>query len=263
MPVGVSLELEKARPGDVDVEALLPAADVVFLSREYARGVRHLASPAAVMDEFDCLVPPHALLVVPWGSAGAYASVPGAGGRLRLFAPAHMPGTPLHQVPAVVAPAVAGAVAARAGSEGTPFLSLRRVQLSHCNSTEGGTTSGPAPEPPAAGRIADTIGAGDTFHATFIAFLTLAREWERAAGPGAGALVARWLRGDGDATAAANATAGPSLPKLAAGALAFACFVAGEKCGIVGFDLAPAQPALVAAARELLTAALSGCGEGE
>ena len=79
----LSLELEKARP-DGDVEALVPLADVVFVSREYACGVRSLAdAPAAIAHVLAAAAAagaaPPALIVAPWGAAGAWAAASGCG----------------------------------------------------------------------------------------------------------------------------------------------------------------------------------------
>ena len=64
----VSLELEKPRAG---LDALLPLADVVIAARAWAEASGHGDAPA-------CLralrrAAPHALLVCPWGAAGAWA----------------------------------------------------------------------------------------------------------------------------------------------------------------------------------------------
>ena len=95
----LSLELEKTRT-DGDVEAvLLPLADVVFVSAEYARAVRGCAdAPAAIAHVLAAAAavgaPPPALIVAPGGEEGAWASAIGAHAgapRVCAHAPARMP----------------------------------------------------------------------------------------------------------------------------------------------------------------------------
>ncbi|RMG58640.1 MAG: carbohydrate kinase [Gammaproteobacteria bacterium] len=64
----VSIEIEKPRPG---IEALFPLADVLIVSRAFARARGFDTAPALL----DWLAPQSraALIVVPWGEAGAWA----------------------------------------------------------------------------------------------------------------------------------------------------------------------------------------------
>jgi sugar/nucleoside kinase (ribokinase family) len=94
----LSLELEKARD-DGDVEAaLLPLADVVVIGAEYARGVRGLgdatAAIAHVLGAAAITGRTPALVIAPWGAAGAWASAAPAapgGARVEAHAPARAP----------------------------------------------------------------------------------------------------------------------------------------------------------------------------
>ena len=167
----LSLELEKSR-ADGNVEAvLLPLADVVFISREYASLVHGLAdAPAAIAyvlaSAAACGAVP-ALVVAPWGAAGAWASAAGAA-----------PGAP-------------------------------RI-VAHS----------PAHAPPQ-GDVVDTLGAGDTFIAAFIA---------RAVATHAAAPI---LAGAARGTAVLE-------PTQLADWLASACRIAGDKVGHQGLALSSA-----------------------
>ncbi|RMD80137.1 MAG: ketohexokinase [Gammaproteobacteria bacterium] len=67
-----SLELEKARPG---LEPLLPLADLLILSRAFARALG-LAGPEAAL-AWARERAPRALVAVPWGEEGAWGQAPG------------------------------------------------------------------------------------------------------------------------------------------------------------------------------------------
>jgi ketohexokinase len=67
-----SVEIEKPRPG---IEELLPLADLVLFSRQYALARGH-ADAASLLARARALAP-RATLVCAWGEAGAWASVPG------------------------------------------------------------------------------------------------------------------------------------------------------------------------------------------
>lgn len=99
----ISLEVERWR--ESGAEALLAAVDVAFVSADYVRQTEPICtSPTQGLDRLEGKLGPHAWLVLPWGSDGAYASVPasadgssgssssgGARRRRRLHVPAHTP----------------------------------------------------------------------------------------------------------------------------------------------------------------------------
>jgi ketohexokinase len=204
MPDAVlSVEIEKQRgEGADDVEGLLGEADVVFLSREYATTALGLTTPEAAVEYVA-----QKLAADGAGTGGSAATATTAPGR---------PSLPL----VVVTWGADGAVAGipRQTATGAAYTVVRAS--SHAPST---------------GAVVDTIGAGDSFVAAFVAFPAVCggeegeawREVVSGGGGGgsakAGDLLARWLR--------------------------FACVVAGEKCGQEGLDLA--EGAVGAAARAL------------
>jgi len=81
--VGVSLEIEKPRPG---IEALLVGPEILIFSRHYARS-RGYADPRGFLhDQWEHT--DAGLLILPWGEEGAYAQ--SRRGKI-CFAPAHRP----------------------------------------------------------------------------------------------------------------------------------------------------------------------------
>lgn len=89
----VSVELEKAREGCLD---LVPLADVVLVSREFAR-LRGLETPEAMLTAIAPLARAGALIVCTWGSEGAYAldmSSDGTRGGSRDLPVLHAPAQP-------------------------------------------------------------------------------------------------------------------------------------------------------------------------
>ncbi|KAI5835946.1 hypothetical protein K523DRAFT_226838 [Schizophyllum commune Tattone D] len=67
--------IDVGQRGRQGVEALIPHADVIFLSKNYARaaGAQYAATPRAFLLSLTSVAPPHALLVAHWGTEGAAA----------------------------------------------------------------------------------------------------------------------------------------------------------------------------------------------
>ncbi|KAF7986500.1 hypothetical protein HWV62_31317 [Athelia sp. TMB] len=65
--------VDVGRKGRQGVEALIPHADVIFLSRHYAQAhsSHYATTPRAFLLSLTQIAPPHALLVAHWGSEGA------------------------------------------------------------------------------------------------------------------------------------------------------------------------------------------------
>jgi len=81
--IGVSLEVEKPRPG---IEALLMGPDILIFSHHYARSCGYADPRRFLCDQWE-----HTdaeLLILPWGEVGAYAQP--RDGEI-CFAPAHRP----------------------------------------------------------------------------------------------------------------------------------------------------------------------------
>jgi ketohexokinase len=81
--VGVSLEIEKPRPG---IETLFAGPDVLIFSRSYAQSRGYTDPPKFLADQWGCT--DARLLVLPWGDGGAYGQP--RGGDV-CFVPAHAP----------------------------------------------------------------------------------------------------------------------------------------------------------------------------
>jgi ketohexokinase len=81
--IGISLEVEKPRPG---IESLFAGPRVLIFSRNYVRSRGYAEPQRFLADQWSCT--DARLLVVPWGEAGAYAQL--RGGDV-CFAPAQEP----------------------------------------------------------------------------------------------------------------------------------------------------------------------------
>lgn len=67
--------IDVGQRGRQGVEALIPHADVIFLSKNYARAAsaQYASTPRAFLLSLSSIAPPHALLVAHWGMEGAAA----------------------------------------------------------------------------------------------------------------------------------------------------------------------------------------------
>lgn len=68
--------LDVGRKGRQGVEALIPFADVIFLSKSYALSQGAFPTPKAFLLSLSALAPAHALLITHWGQGSAVLSLP-------------------------------------------------------------------------------------------------------------------------------------------------------------------------------------------
>lgn len=120
--VGVSLEIEKPRPG---TEALLVGPEVLIFSRHYARSRGYEDPRGFLHDQWEHT--DAGLLILPWGEEGAYAQ--SRGGEI-CFAPAHRP-------PLVRDTLGAGDVFNAAAVDGLLAGFAPPALLDHCNALAG------------------------------------------------------------------------------------------------------------------------------
>lgn len=69
-PITVSVEIEKAKP---ELEALIPLANVIFVAKDYAK-FKGYADMDETIKKIQSVAMPGAVVICPWGEAGASAS---------------------------------------------------------------------------------------------------------------------------------------------------------------------------------------------
>lgn len=69
-PVTISVEIEKAKP---ELEALIPLPDVLFVAKDYAK-FKGYSNMDETIETIQSLAFPGAVVICPWGEAGASAS---------------------------------------------------------------------------------------------------------------------------------------------------------------------------------------------